>query len=144
MKSINLFTVQMLIISCFLSFFPADSHAGGGHAHFGRSEFVNGGMSPDQMSQSLADIQAKTNYAKELLQTGNLAEVKSVATSIHDASVWIAENASMNRARHTNLKRASKGIAKAAEKLNKYAVDGNAKEAEVQVTRIEKLLEFVG
>lgn len=95
------------------------------------------------MSQSLADIQTKAAYAKERLQTGDLIQLKGVAVSIYDASAWVAENASMNRARHANLRRASKGITKAAEKLNEYANDGNAKESEAQLARIDKLLEFV-
>lgn len=142
MKLAISFTVQMVVMLSFLSFLPGDSFAGGGHAHFGRSEFVNGGMTSNQISQSLADIKAKTSYANELLQTGDLVQLEEVASSIRDLSSRVADNASMNRARNANLKRASKSISRAADKLKKYAIKGDAPSAEEQVERIHKLLVF--
>ena len=118
-------------------------YAGGGHVHFGRSEFVNGGMTPAQISNSLTEIEAKTHDIEELIQAGNLLEIEELAVSIRDISHWIVDNAGMNQARHANLKRASKSISKAAEKLKKYAVTGDASKAKEQVERIHKFLEFV-
>lgn len=137
------FLRSILFLTALISLTWAGSaYAGSGHAHFGRSEFVNGGMSPNEISQSLADIRIKTDYAKELLESGDLTELEEVAHSIRDLSSWVADNASMNRARHAGLKRASKGISRAAEKLKKYVVKGDLPKAEEQMKRIDKLLDF--
>ena len=119
------------------------SYGSGGHAHFGRSRFVNGGVATGQVSNLLAEIEVKTHSIGELIQAGNLLEIEELAISIRDLSFGIADNTTMDRVRNAKLKRVSKGISRAAKKLKKYAVVGDASKAKQQVERIHKLLEFV-
>jgi len=134
--------MQLLVIFCLLFVTPNNALAGGGHAHGGRSEFVNGGMPLGKIMNSLGEIKTKAHDIEELWLADNLVEIEALAISIRDISSEIAGSAVMNRSRHANFKRASKGISRAAEKLKDYAAQENALKVKQQVDRIHKYLEY--